>query len=154
MSEISVYQLTATPLERALPKLLEKIVESGKRAVVLAQNSATIQRLDEVLWTYTTKNFLPHGTSRDGYKEEQPIYLTTEEENPNEAECLVVLEGATPNFLAGFNRVLDIFNGNDAEEAKAAKARVGNYKALPNTQFSFWQQDIKGAWQKNAAPVA
>ena len=34
MVEIAFYQLRRTPLEKALPQLLEKVLESGRRAVV------------------------------------------------------------------------------------------------------------------------
>ena len=36
MTEINFYHLTFSPLERALPKLLERTLEGGKRALVLA----------------------------------------------------------------------------------------------------------------------
>ncbi|MED5396188.1 MAG: DNA polymerase III subunit chi, partial [Pseudomonadota bacterium] len=35
MTEIAFYHLERSPLERALPKLLEKTLEAGKRALVV-----------------------------------------------------------------------------------------------------------------------
>ena len=46
MTEVGFYHLTATPLERVLPKLLEKVLESGLRAVILAGSQARIDDLD------------------------------------------------------------------------------------------------------------
>ena len=42
MTEIGFYHLTRTPLERALPQLLEKIHGSGARAIVMAGGAAAI----------------------------------------------------------------------------------------------------------------
>ena len=66
MVEIAFYQLRRTPLEKALPKLLEKVLESGRRAVVLAASEERAEALNAALWTYEQGSFLPHGTARDG----------------------------------------------------------------------------------------
>src|SRR5690606_35835188 len=85
MTEISFYHLTRQPLNKALPRLLEKVLAAGHRAVVLAGSDERVEDLDAALWTYDPDSFLPHGTRILGHAERQPIYLTTEEENPNDA---------------------------------------------------------------------
>ena len=81
MTEIGFYHLTVTPLERALPKLLERTLEAGKRAVVLASSDERVQALNGALWTYEDRSWLPHGAAADGYGEDQPIWLGVSEEN-------------------------------------------------------------------------
>ena len=38
MTDIGFYHLTATPLEKALPKLLEKVLSSNMKALVLVDD--------------------------------------------------------------------------------------------------------------------
>ena len=76
MTEIGFYHLTRSPLEQALPRLLEKVLASGQRAVLRCPDRARMEALDRALWTYGKDSFLPHGTRADGFAEAQPIFLT------------------------------------------------------------------------------
>ena len=69
-------------LERALPQILEKVLARGERVVVMAGSSERVEALNAALWTYNDRSFLPHGSSRDGFAEDQPIWLTTAEREP------------------------------------------------------------------------
>ena len=53
MTEISFYHLTVRPLEWALPKLLERSLESGARALVKVSSEARLDALNAHLWTYS-----------------------------------------------------------------------------------------------------
>ena len=57
MTEIGFYHLTGTPLERALPKLLEKTLEAGQRAVVRTGSEERAQALNGALWTYEDRSW-------------------------------------------------------------------------------------------------
>ncbi len=82
MTDIGFYHLTGMPLERALPKLLERVLRSGKRAVVMAGSEERVESLNAMLWTYRQDSFLPHGSARDANPEAQPVWLTAKDENP------------------------------------------------------------------------
>src|SRR5262249_28695663 len=90
LTEIGFYHLL-TPLERALPKLLERARAQGHRAIVRAGSPERVENLSAALWTYEEAAFLPHGSARDGHADLQPIWLTDAEENPNSASILVVV---------------------------------------------------------------
>ena len=66
MTEIGFYHLLTTPLERALPRLLERARAQGYRLVVRAASSERVEHLNALLWTYDEAGFLPHGSARDG----------------------------------------------------------------------------------------
>lgn len=149
MTEVGFYHLTATPLERVLPKLLEKVLESGLRAVILAGSQARIDDLDTKLWTYHPASFLPHASSTGPRSEEQPIYLTTEEENPNGAQVLVLLDGVDPGYLGSFKRCLDIFDGNDRDALAAARSRWQARRDAGLT-VAYWRQSADGKWENKA----
>src|SRR3546814_2845732 len=76
MTEVRFYHMTRTPLDQALPKMLERTLERGQRAVVRAGSEARVEALSARLWTYHDRSFLPHGTVKDGRAERQPVWLT------------------------------------------------------------------------------
>lgn len=150
--EVAFYQLMSASLEKTLAKLLEKVYESSQKAVVLLDSKERLEHLNSYLWTYSTAAFLPHGSSEDPslVAERQPIWLTTEFENPNQSQVIVVTTGETLKFEGkSFQRGLDIFDGNDEEALKKAQERYQIYK---NNGYScvFWQQNLQGQWEKNA----
>ena len=83
MTEVRFYHLQRKTLEDALPQILEKTLERGWRAIVMAGSEERVEALTQHLWTYKEFSFLPHGSARDGDAEHQPIWLTAEDENPN-----------------------------------------------------------------------
>lgn len=147
MAEVSIYKLTSTPLEKTLPKLMEKVISTGMRAVIVAPSKEQVETLNRLLWTYSTLTFLPHGSEEDNFAEDQPIWLTNRIENPNNAQVLVLCEGSQAETLDGFQRCLDLYNGNDLEEESKAKERIQSYKNQKHG-ITLWQQDSKGAWEK------
>lgn len=146
MTEVRFYHLRTTPLERALPQLLEKILARGDRAVVMAGSPERVAALDDALWTYNDRAFLPHGTARDGHAEEQPVWLTTAAENPNRANVLVLADGAAAD-VAGWTMVLDIFDGGSDAAVAAARERWKGHKATGH-ELTYWKQDDQGRWEK------
>lgn len=149
MTEVSFYHLLHTPLERALPKLIEKVLESGARAVIRTGSAERAEALNSVLWTYDQDSFLPHGTARDGNAEEQPVWITPEDENPNGADILVLTDGAVAADISGYRRCLEMFDGRDETAVTDARRRWTDYKAA-NHALTYWQQTERGGWEKKA----
>lgn len=149
MTEYSFYHLQRAPLERALPRLLERVVQSGLRAVVLAGSPERVEQLDALLWTYDAGSFLAHGSADGGFAGDQPVFLTTDEENPNAATVLVLLDGVDAGFKGGFERCLDLFDGNDAEAVEAARSRWRAAQGSGNA-VKYWKQDDAGRWEQAA----
>ena len=147
MTEIGFYHLTRSPLERVLPKLLEKALATGARVVVMAGSSERVDVLDQVLWTYDPASFLPHGSVRNGEAEVQPIWLTVDDENPNEASILVLTDGASSKRVAEYERCLEMFDGKDETVVAAAHVRWGDY-ANAGHALTYWQQTERGGWEK------
>ncbi len=146
MTEIGFYHLLATPLERALPKLLERGLAAGFRILVLAGSGERVDHLDAALWTYDDASFLPHGSRRDGQAERQPVWLTDRDENPNQADMLVLADGAASSHLAEYRRCLDLFDGRDEMALAAARERWRLAKSAGHT-LTYWQQTTTG-WSK------
>lgn len=148
MTDIAFYHLERSGLEAALPKLLEKTLAAGKRALVLAGSDARVEALNAMLWTYDQDAWLPHGSAKDGDPDEQPIWLSTADENVNGAQFLFLTDGAESAAVASFERCFDIFDGNDPTMVEAARERWKKCKAAGHA-LTYWQQG-GGGWEKKA----
>ncbi len=149
---IAFYQLLTTPLEKTLPKLLEKIYASNQKALVLAESQERLDQLDSVLWTYSTNAFLPHGTSKlpQEFHGRQPIWLTTSvSDNPNSASVLVVTSSEKIETFQKFERILDLFDGNNPTFLEQAQKRMAYYKGLGHT-VTLWKQTPQSSWVEEA----
>ena len=149
MTEVNFYHLTRSTLEQALPRLLEKALQSGGRAVVMAGSPERVEALNAHLWTYDPDAFLPHGSAKDGNAAEQPVWLTAEDENPNNATLLFLADGATSKRLAEFARCFELFDGRDEAAVDTARERWKQLKADGHS-IAYWQQNDKGGWEKRS----
>ncbi len=151
MSRVDFYHLQSKKLEDVLPKLLEKAYGVGKKAVVRVGNSERVEFLNSMLWTYDEQSFLPHGSKKDGAADMQPIWLTADNDVPNKAEFLFLVDGASAELeeISNFERVFNIFDGNLNEALEKARAF---WKELKNqgVEVFYWQQNANGSWQQKA----
>ena len=147
MTEVRFYHLTTIGLDRALPQLLEKTLERGKRAVVLARSGERVESLCSLLWTYDDRSFLPHGSARDGFPEAQPIWLTEQDENPNAATYLFLVDGAESQQLSQYELCALLFDGGDPDAVQAAHEQWKRLRAAGH-DLSYWQQDGQGRWSR------
>ena len=147
MTDIGFYHLTRTPLENALPQLLEKALESGKKVVVRGGTEERINFLNLAIWTSDPTSFLPHGSEKEGMAEKQPIWLTAGQDNPNKAEILILTDGVKSEDFRVFERCLEIFDGRDEESVVLARIRWKVYKEAGCT-LTYWRQNEDGRWEK------
>lgn len=148
MAEVGFYHLLSTPLERALPKLLERARAHGHQIVVRCGSGERVAQLDAILWTYEEASFLPHGSERDGAAATQPIWLTERDENPNRATMLVLVDGIEARDLSAFARCADLFDGNDESAVAAARERWRRARDAGHA-LTYWQQTGAG-WERRA----
>lgn len=149
MTDIRFYHLQRATLDELLPVLLEKARERGHRIVVKLGSPERVATIDTQLWTYRPEGFLAHGTKADGEADRQPIWLTTDDENPNGADMLVLADGATCARIDGWAVLCDLFDGNDDDAVAAARRRWTEWKAAGHA-LTYWQQGARG-WEKKAA---
>lgn len=149
MTEVYFYHLQNQPLEKALPQLIEKCLERGWRCVVQAQSDERVTALDQHLWTWRDDSFLPHGTDRESNADEQPVLLTTSDGNANAAQVRFFVEGASSRDLAGYERAIHLFDGNDPDAVDNARVQWKSAQEAGHT-VTYWQQDEAGRWQQKA----
>jgi DNA polymerase III subunit chi len=145
MTDIGFYHLAGIGADRVLPQLLGRTLALGERAVVLCGTSERLKQLDAALWECPDPNWLPHGTLESGDADLQPIWLTTEDEAPNTARFLFLIDGRTSTRLASFDRVFDLFDGANPEEVQNARDRWRHAKAAGH-RLTYWQGGRRG-WE-------
>lgn len=151
MTEIRFYHAQYSSLEQVLPGILGKALSGGRRIVVWFADKALVEQMNEHLWTYNPDSFLPHGSAKDGFASDQPVWLTDQAENPNGADVLMTVRGAThdlPPNLADFTLCCDMIDGRLDDDVAAARARWKAYKDAGH-DVTYWQQTDKG-WEKKA----
>lgn len=147
-ASVQFYHLTATPLEIALPKLLEKIIAGGFRALVVAEDEQRVEQLNSLLWTYRPDSFLPHGSTKDGNAEQQPVFISNSLQSANGAHMLVITDGRNLTGIPlPYEKILDIFDGKNEPATAAARQRWTSYKK-DGYNISYFQQSEHGNWQK------
>ena len=148
MSEVCFHHLERRRVDEALPRILERALEEGRRVVVRASSEEMVAALNERLWTYDDASFLPHGAAGDGDPPAQPIFLTSEVDNLNRATMLVRLAGAeAAERDDAFDLTLLLFDGRD--EASLADARA-EWRRLKNDgrAISYWRDSDEGGWER------
>ncbi len=148
------YHLTRSTPETVVAMLATKSLQAGWHVVVRGQDPARLDRLDHELWLGPEEGFLPHGLAGGAHDAAQPVLLTTGDDIPNGAQCLITLEGAqvTPADCTARERVCILFDGND--EAAVDQAR-GQWRALTGAGCAaqYWSEE-SGRWQKKAESQA
>ena len=148
MTEVRFHHLERRRIDQALPGLLERALEEGRRVLVRASSDEMVAALNERLWTYDDASFLPHGAAGDGDPMTQPIFLTSEPDNPNAATMLVRLSGVEADEAdEAFDLVVLMFDGRD--EAALAHAR-GEWRRLKDEgrSISYWRESDEGGWEQ------
>jgi DNA polymerase-3 subunit chi len=154
MPEALFYHLEHRSLEDVLPSLLEKTRERGWKANVRVGNAERLETLDTHLWTFSEQSFLAHGTAADGNPSRQPVYLTTETDNPNGADVLFLVDGARiadwrAGELKGFTRIVLLFDGQEEEALSVARNAWKNAKESGH-EVTYWKETPNGRWERQA----
>lgn len=141
--QIDFYEVMSGNLISSLVRLLAKIYTSQKRCIFLGPNEEFVKVMDRTLWTFSTREFIPHGDKSLGFSDMQPIYLTSQYENPNNASVLVI-NGSFEfkQYQNVMDRLLFVFE-DDAETAEALFHTL--QKGEKNVNY--WRQSAKG-WGK------
>jgi len=136
-----------------LPALLERSLARGWKVAVQCPSEAACRQLDNALWTFSDRSFLPHATEFDAYPEEQPVLLSLADSNRNGAYVCFCASGALAQQPENFSRLCIMFDGHNDEQVEKARAAWKRWKAeteqgAPKHQLTYWQQTPARKWQK------
>src|SRR6056300_309352 len=102
----------------SLAPLLFKILEQKKKVLIYCQNDELIKQLDNSLWSYGRNKFLPHITIFDKNFDmiRQPIILSNQELNSNNADYLILLDLASEKFIQNFSRIFCFYSNIESQK--------------------------------------
>ncbi|MCB5198084.1 DNA polymerase III subunit chi [Loktanella sp. TSTF-M6] len=149
MGAVYFYHLTDSPLEQALPMLLDRARGQGWRVLVRGTDPDRLARLDEVLWQGPADGFRPHGLAGGPHDADQPILLGVD--NPAGGfACVMSIDGAPLNAteVGLSDRACVLFDGHDGDALAIAREQWKTLTAAGCTA-QYWAQD-GGAWSKKA----
>lgn len=145
--QVDFYHLTVTPLERALPGIAVKVVESGQRLLIVSADAHQRQRIDGSLWTWQVESFLPHAQAGAGDDSVQPVLIAGEVAPANGARFVALIDGEWRDAALEFDRAFHFFDGDKIVEARAAWKGLADREGV---ERRYWKQDENGRWGQAA----
>ncbi len=149
MTDIRFYHLQKQDLDAALPAILQKAFQSGKNIVVRMRDDKEIERMNKHLWAFKPEVFLPHGSKKDGKADQQPIWLSANDDTPNDAKILILTQGKTEEDLSPYDMCCEMLDGHDEQAITDARTRWKEYQAAGH-DVTYWYQNETGRWEKKA----
>jgi len=102
MAQVDFYQLSRDPVERVVPLLAAKVLESGARLLVVCEDATQRATLSDALWA--RDGFLANGNADGPHADRQPILVAEESDAANGAVNAILPEGRWREEAAGFQR--------------------------------------------------
>jgi DNA polymerase-3 subunit chi len=154
VTETLFYHLERRGLDDALPGLIEKTLERGWRALIRAESADRAATIDNLLWTYSEQSFLPHAQTGDGEASRQPVLITVEDGNANNANVLFLVGDALPPVWDGalaksLTRIVLMFDGRDTAALATARSAWKDAKAAGH-DVTYWKESPSGKFEKQA----
>jgi len=110
-------------------RLTEKAYLQDLRVIILNDNAADAKALDDLLWTFNDRSFVPHQFSQDAHSMDPgtPVHLTLSLEAVGTADVLVNLSERLPQELERFKRIAEIIDA-DPERRRLGRERFKAYR--------------------------
>ena len=139
--QVDFYHLAATPIERVLPRICERLIAAGERLLVVAAPEP-LEELDRLLWSCSRTGFLPHGVAGRDDASTQPILLAEEPTPTNTATNIALADGRWREEALAFNRAFFFFDATTIDNARTAWRMLD---ARDEVERRYWKQQ-DGRW--------
>jgi len=126
MTEIDFYSGGGDRLSVAC-RLVAKAVRKRLRIMVYTPDLRIIEQLDNLLWTLSSTDFIPHCRADDKLADVTPVVLGHTSTRFLHNEVLLNLDMDNPVFFSRFCRLIEI-TGARPEEVDAARKRYRFYQ--------------------------
>lgn len=109
-------------------RLVRKARAAQCRIVLLGRDRSELAQLDQLLWTFSEQDFLPHVHAGDPLAAQTPVILTDSETVvlPHH-HVLINLSGDIPEHFARFERMIEIISSDETDRT-AGRNRYRFYK--------------------------
>jgi DNA polymerase III subunit chi len=115
-------------------RLTEKAYLKNLKIVIVNDTLADAQAMDELLWTFNERSFIPHKVCLDEQSRdpETAVHLALESSALPAADLLVNLAHSLPAQLQNYGRVAEIIDA-DEERRRLGRERFKAYRELKIT---------------------
>ena len=129
MTRVEFVKLDRPERARLLCELAEEFHLQGARVLVVVQDDNQGVTLDQFMWTWKKGSFVPH-VYDNGAVEclDEPVVITTREENANGARVLVAGRPCSLDFARQFEVVLDFAEVYDETLREASRNRFRAFR--------------------------
>ncbi|MDB5706538.1 MAG: polymerase subunit chi [Sphingomonas bacterium] len=145
--QVDFYHLTAQPLDRVLPRIAERVIETGARLLIVADSEVQRVSIDRLLWTYAPESFLAHGQAGGEGDSLQPILIAATPEPANAARNIALADGIWREEALGFDRAFHFFDEDRINEARLAWKALADRDGI---ERRYWKQSETGKWEQAA----
>jgi DNA polymerase-3 subunit chi len=142
--QVDFYQLAGTPPEQVIASLADKLLATGGRMIVVADDEVFLARLNRILWDQGAASFVPHGLAGGADDARQPVLLTTSPDAPNLARNMLIADGVWRESALSYDRSFFLFDNATLEGAREAWKSLA---AKVGIERRYWAQE-GGKWVK------
>lgn len=100
-------------------RLVRKIYRSGGKVLVWCEDPTVLAKFDQLLWTFSEQEFIPHVGAGDALAPETPVLLTAEAVESAHHEVVVNLGLHTPPMFSRFDRLIEVVANQDTDREQA-----------------------------------
>ena len=131
---VDFYILTSAAAEQRWMfacRLTEKAYLKDLKIVIGNDSLADAQSLDELLWTFNDRSFVPHKvcSAEDSVDPDTPVHLAVEPMPMPAADLYVNLSGRLPANWQRYPRIAEIIDANE-ERRRLGRERFRSYRDL------------------------
>jgi DNA polymerase-3 subunit chi len=128
-------------------RLVEKAYLRDLRIIIVNDTLAEAKELDELLWTFNERSFIPHRICLDGDPVDlvTPVQLALRSTAAPAADLLVNLAHSLPAQLPQYPRIAEIIDA-DEERRRLGRERFKAYRDLKFTLETHQIDDLAGAY--------
>jgi DNA polymerase III subunit chi len=114
---------------RCACRLVEKAFDLDHCVYVHVSSAEEARRVDELLWTFSDRSFIPHQVWQDDASPHGVVKVLIGERPapPTHREVLVNLSGKLPEKIEGFGRIAELVD-TDAERKRLSRERYKVYR--------------------------
>lgn len=129
MPEIQFIKLRKPEKAKHFCELAEHYLHQGRRLLLMVQDDNQAVTLDRFLWIWNKGSFIPHAYDNGAVDcLEEPVLITTREQNGNGARVLVLGKPCSLEFVRQFEEVIDFAELYDEALAEASRERFRLYR--------------------------
>lgn len=144
--QVDFYQLGEVAPEAVISSIAQKVLAGEGRLLIVAEDEASLARLDRMLWDSGSTSFLPHALVGGTDDARQPVLLSMSADAPNQARNMLIADGLWRDSALTYDRSFYLFDASTLEGARLAWKLLAGREGV---ERRYWAQ-VSGRWKQQA----